>query len=118
VHAELSHREARGLFGALLDQELPARDAQRLRLHLEDCGDCRRGWARYEQSVSLVRKSAREKAPPDLAGQILRRVRRRKYNGLQAQHLAYLYHRVPIEAAIPVLLGILVAAILVLLAPQ
>jgi predicted anti-sigma-YlaC factor YlaD len=118
VQVELSHKEARGLFGALIDEELPAREERRLRVHLDGCGDCRAGWERYARAVSVVRKVEREKAPPNLAGQILRRIRRRRFNGLRANHIAHLQNRVPVEAIIPVLLGFLVAAMLVFLAPQ
>jgi anti-sigma factor RsiW len=117
VEVQLSHKEARGLFGALVDRELPTRDEQRLRVHLDDCGDCRTGWERYSRAVGAVRKVERTRAPQNLAGNILRRVRRSRWQGLRAQHLAHLHYRVPIETFIPVLLGILVAALLVFLAP-
>ena len=118
MQVELSHKEARSLFGALVDEELPARETLRLRSHLDTCGDCRKGWERYHRAVGAVRSVQREKAPPQLAGNILRRVRRQKYMGNRGIHLAHLQHRVPVEAAIPVLLGVLVAVMLVLLAPQ
>lgn len=118
MQVELSHKEARGLFGALVDEELPAREQLRLRSHLEVCGDCRTGWERYHRAVGAVRSVEREKAPPQLAGNILRRVRRQKYMGNRTLHLSHLHQRVPVEAAIPVLLGVLVAVMLVLLAPQ
>jgi len=115
---QLNHKEARSLFGALVDQDLPARDEQRLLGHLDECADCRTGWERYNRAVSLVRKTERVRAPPNLAGNILRRVRRSRWQGMRAHHLAHLHYRVPIETFIPVLLGILVAAMLVFLAPQ
>jgi hypothetical protein len=113
----LSHREAKSLFGAWVDEDLPLVEAARLRNHLEECGDCRAGWEKYSRAVDVVRHVEREKAPPALAGNILRRVRRQKV-GLRQLHIAHLQHRVPVEAAIPLLLGIAVAAMLVLLAPK
>lgn len=118
MQVELSHKEAKSLFGALVDEELPARDERRLRVHLDECDDCRTGWERYERAVKVVRGVEREKAPPNLASQILRRTRRRRMSNARAVHLAHLNHRVPVEAVIPVLLGILVAATLMLMAPQ
>jgi predicted anti-sigma-YlaC factor YlaD len=118
VQVELSHKEARSLFGALVDEELPGRDQLRLRSHLESCGDCRQGWERYSRAVGVVRNVEREKAPPQLAGTILLRIRRRRLQGNRGLQLAHAQYRVPVEAIIPVLLGILVAAMLVLMAPQ
>lgn len=117
VRVELSHREAKSLFGAWVDEELPRQDEARLRSHLEGCVDCRTGWERYQRAVTVVRGVEREKAPPALATTILRRVRRRRFSGPRALHLAHLHHRVPVEAFIPVMLGILVAAVLMLMAP-
>ena len=76
--------------------------------HLDECADCRTGWERYNRAVSLVRKTERVRAPPNLAGNILRRVRRSRWQGMRANHLAHLHYRVPIETFIPVLLGILI----------
>lgn len=118
MQVELNHKEARSLFGARVDEELPQKEELRLRSHLEGCDDCRVGWERYSRAIETVRRVEREKAPPHLATQILRRVRRRRMNGLRANHLAHLQYRVPVEAVVPVLLGILVAAMLVLMAPQ
>lgn len=115
---DLSHKEARSLFAGRVDDDLPAPDAVRLRRHLESCADCRAGWDRYERAVNVVRRVERERAPPTLATNILRRVRRQRINGLRHFHMAHLQNRVPVEAVIPVLLGVLVAAMLVLLAPQ
>lgn len=118
MQVELSHNEAKGLFGALVDEELARRDELRLLTHLDSCVDCRSGWQRYEKAVKTIRGVEREKAPPALASQILRRVRRRRIQGARALHLAHLQYRVPVEAIIPVLLGILVAVMLMLMAPQ
>ncbi|MBX5482343.1 MAG: zf-HC2 domain-containing protein [Myxococcaceae bacterium] len=114
----MSHKEARSLFGALIDDELPKREALRLRSHLDACVDCRSGWERYERAVRIVRGVEREKPHPALATLILRRVRRRRIHGARALHLSHVHNRVPVEAIIPVMLGIAVAAVLILMAPQ
>ena len=116
VQPSLSHEEARRLFGARVDEDLPSRDEERLRVHLDGCRDCRAGWEQYERAVAVVRGVTREKAPPSLATSILRRIRRRRIEGLRGMHRAHLEHRVPVEAALPVLLGIVLAVVLMLLA--
>jgi predicted anti-sigma-YlaC factor YlaD len=116
VQLSLSHEEARNLFGARVEEELPSRKEEQLRAHLDACRDCRAGWERYARAVTVVRRVGREKAPPSLAASILRRVRRRRIEGLRGVHRAHLDHRVPVEAVIPVLLGIGVAVVLMLLA--
>jgi predicted anti-sigma-YlaC factor YlaD len=116
VQPNLSHEEARRLFGARVDEELPRREEEKLCAHLDACVDCRAGWERYARAVTVVRRARREKAPPGLARTILRRVRRRRIDGLRGVHRAHLDYRVPVEAAIPVLVGIAVAVLLMLLA--
>ncbi|HYX90792.1 MAG TPA: zf-HC2 domain-containing protein [Myxococcaceae bacterium] len=118
MQPSLSHEEARRLFGARVDEELPSREEEKLRAHLDACGDCRAGWERYERAVTVVRRVEREKAPPSLATSILRRIRRQRIEGLRGLHRAHLNHRVPMEAALPVLLGIALAVVLMLLAAQ
>jgi predicted anti-sigma-YlaC factor YlaD len=116
VQPNLSHEEARRLFSAWVDEELPSREEEKLRVHLDACRDCRAGWERYERAVTVVRGVSREKAPPSLATSILRRIRRRRIEGLRGVHRAHLEHRVPVEAALPVLVGIVLAVVLMLLA--
>jgi predicted anti-sigma-YlaC factor YlaD len=116
VNAQLSHREAQRLFFAFADDELPSEDETRLTLHLEECGSCRAGWDRYARTVDRVRGVEREKAPAALATLIVRRARRRRTFGLRAIQLAHAQYRFPVEAAIPLLLGAAVAALLVLMA--
>jgi predicted anti-sigma-YlaC factor YlaD len=117
VQAQLSHKEAKGLFLAALDEDLAERDELRLREHLGECGDCRTGWERYAKTVNRLQKVEREKAPKALSTIIMRRVRRRRIFGHRGMNLAHMNYRVPVEAIIPVLLGVLVAAFLVLAAP-
>ena len=118
MEAQLSHREAKGLFLAALDEELAEREQKRLRAHLDECQDCRSGWDRYAKVVKRVKKLEREKAPLSLASMIMRRVRRRRIFNHRGMFLAYSNYRVPVEAIIPVLIGVLVAAFLVMMAPK
>ncbi len=117
MNTELSHREAQRLFFAFADDELASEEKTRLTLHLEDCDRCREGWDRYARTVERVRGVDREKAPAALASLIARRARRRRPFGLRAMQLAHAQYRVPVEAVIPLLLGVAVAALLVLMAP-
>ncbi len=58
------HREVQSLLSAYLDGELTQADNQRVRLHLEDCGECRTA---LEQMTTLQRLTAeiRFPEPPD-----------------------------------------------------
>lgn len=117
MEAQLSHREAKGLFLAAVDEALVERDELRLRDHLERCDDCRAGYERYARTVRRVQHVQREKAPSGLSKMILRRARRRRQFGRRALQWVHAQQRVPVEAIIPVLLGVLVAALLILAAP-
>jgi predicted anti-sigma-YlaC factor YlaD len=114
VEPQLNHREARDLFLALADEELPEPQAKAVRSHLDGCEECRAGWDRYAQTVQLVRKVEREKAPPMMASLVLNRVKRERRFGLRKLHWAHTHHRVPVEVLIPLLLAAAVAAFLVL----
>jgi predicted anti-sigma-YlaC factor YlaD len=114
VEAQLNHREAKDLFFALADEELPEPQAQAVRTHLDGCDECRAGWDRYARTVQRVRKVEREKAPPVMASLVLNRVKRERRFGLRKLHLAYTYHRFPVEILIPLLLAAAVAAFLVM----
>ncbi len=117
MQLQLSHHEATSLFPALVDQELADVEQARLREHLDGCDSCRDGWVRYERAVSRVRSLDRERAPAALATVIARRVRRRRVFGGKAIAMAQAHYRVPFEVIIPLLLGVLVAALLLLIAP-
>ncbi|MBN1210617.1 MAG: zf-HC2 domain-containing protein [Myxococcaceae bacterium] len=117
VEPRLNHREARDLFFALADEELPEPQAQAVRSHLDECAECRAGWDRYAKAVQRVREVEREKAPPVMASLVLNRVKRERRFGLRKLHLAHNYHRFPVEVLIPLLLAAAVAAFLVMSAP-
>ncbi|NOJ78447.1 transmembrane transcriptional regulator [Myxococcus xanthus] len=117
VEPRMNHREARALFLALADDELPAPKAQEVRTHLDGCDDCRQGWQRYSSTVQRLQRVDREKAPPALASLVMNRVRRKRRFGLRGLHTLHMNHRLPVEVLIPLLLAAAVAAFLVMVAP-
>ncbi|AGC46471.1 hypothetical protein MYSTI_05189 [Myxococcus stipitatus DSM 14675] len=117
VDPRMNHREARALFLALADDELPAPQAQAVRSHLDGCDECRHGWEGYSRTVRRLQNVEREKAPPALASVVMTRVRRQRRFGLRGLHMAHMQHRFPVEILIPILLAVAVAAFLVLAAP-
>ncbi|WP_224370863.1 anti-sigma factor family protein [Hyalangium versicolor] len=114
MEPQLNHREARALFFALADEELPEPQAKAVRTHLDGCDECRAGWDRYAKTVQRVRKVERETAPPMMASLVMNRVKRERRFGLRKLHLAHVYHRFPVEILIPLLLAAAVAAFLVM----
>lgn len=116
MNAELSHKEARKLFFQYADAELEAKERQRLELHLDGCEDCRKGWDRYAKTVQSLRGTTKEKAPPHLSTQIMRRVRRDRRFGWRRTLDMQNAYRVPVETIIPVMLGVAVAVWLMLAA--
>ena len=117
MHPRMEHREAKALFFALADEELPAPQAQAVKEHLDGCEECRAGWQRYERTVQRLRGVAREQAPPALASVVMTRVRRRRKFGLKGLYHVHAQHRFPVEVLIPLLLAAAVAAFLVMAAP-
>ena len=117
VEAQMNHGQARALFFALADEELPEPQAQAVRSHLDGCEECRQGWDRYARTVERVRQVEREKAPPAMASLVLNRVKRERRFGLRKLHLMHMNYRLPVEILIPLLLAAAVAAFLVMSAP-
>ncbi|RKH01437.1 anti-sigma factor family protein [Corallococcus carmarthensis] len=114
LEPRLDHREARALFLALADEELPAPQEQAVRSHLDGCEECRQGWDRYARTVERVRSVDRERAPPALATLVAGRIRRQRRFGLRGLHLAHANHRFPVEILIPLLLAAAVGAFLLM----
>ena len=56
-------QEARELFSGAVDDAVDAVDRKRLEAHVAGCADCRREWARFEQTVSLLRGAEPIRAP-------------------------------------------------------
>lgn len=117
VDPRMNHREAKALFLALADDELPAPKAQAVRTHLDGCDDCRKGWEGYAYTLQRLKGVEREKAPPALASQVMNRVRRQRRFGLRGLHTKHMHYRVPVEIIIPLLLGAAVAAFIFMAAP-
>lgn len=111
MQLELSHREAKDLFGAFVDDELGEGEERELRAHLDGCHECRTGWQSYERVVKGARGLDKLRAPPSLATLIARRVRRRRF-GSRALHLTQAHYRLPAEIILPILLAAAVAAML------
>ncbi len=117
MNLEISHREARQMFFAAIDEELPNVEEEKLFHHLEGCDDCRVGWEKYAKAVGKVRSLERVRAPASLSTMILRRVRRRRSWTHRKLAQAHAHHRLPAEVLIPLLLAVAVATLLVALAP-
>ncbi|MGI5863037.1 MAG: anti-sigma factor family protein [Myxococcales bacterium] len=112
----LDHERAQALFGQLVDEELAPADEIALRSHLDSCADCQHELERYSRTVSLVRSLEREKAPAELAAQVMKRVRRRRRGlfGLQGGRF-FEQVSVPAEVAVPVVLVAIAAAAVIVL---
>ncbi|QRO01129.1 zf-HC2 domain-containing protein [Archangium violaceum] len=117
MSAQLSHRETKALFIALADEELPAEKEQAVRSHLEECGECQKGWQSYSSTVLRLRKVEKEKAPPALTSMVMTRLKRQRRFGLKRLHLAHAQYRLPVEVLIPLLIAAAVGAFLIMSAP-
>jgi len=111
LNLELTHREAKSLFGAFVDEDLEPPRELSLKAHLDDCDECRTGWEKYARVVKSTRTLDRQKAPAGLASIIMRRVRRRRMSA-RAFQLTMAHSAIPAEIVIPVVLAAAVAALL------
>jgi len=115
MDTQISHQEAKGLFGALVDAELQGDLLQQMRAHLDSCRECREGWTRYSRAVERVRSTARARAPGAFAAAVkVRALRRRR--GLRGLAHVHAMHRVPVEILIPILLAAAIGALVMFLA--
>jgi len=114
MEAPLNHRQAQSLFLDALDGELASNESQQLETHLSDCTDCRTGFQAYSDAVHRVRALPRHKAPPSLATQVMRRVRRKRPGSPRALWLAHVQHRLPAEGVFVVLMAAAVAVAILL----
>jgi len=65
--------------------------------------------------VKLVRSAERESVPADFSSRVLKRVRKRRARLFGAQGARFFEHlHIPVEAAIPVLLAVAIAAIVLI----
>ncbi|MBK7858263.1 MAG: hypothetical protein IPJ65_06505 [Archangiaceae bacterium] len=113
----LKSNEVEELFAGAADGALSSSDDARLKRALAEDPELKARFDRYLKTLSLLRGAPKEKAPPALASVIMRRVRRRR--GLERRNTALqqAMYRVPVEVIIPLLLGVMVAALLFFSAP-
>jgi hypothetical protein len=111
VRSELSDAELERLFVGAADEQLPAPEQNQLNAALEQSPELKLEFEKYKNAIALLKDAPREKAPPALAGMILRRARRRRF-GLRNTANLHAHYRVPVEVLIPILVGVLVAAFL------
>ena len=113
----LDHARAQAMFAPLVDAELPSTDLRLLRTHLSDCAQCQEGLERYERAVQLMRQAPPAKVPGSFASVVLRRVRKRRRSAM-AQGARFFEHvSIPAEAAIPIVIAAVAAAILLFALP-
>lgn len=109
MRPEHSYQEEEKLFTDAVDGRLLTEGDAKWRALLDSSGEVKARFDRYQKTVARLKAAPKPKAPPVLAGIILRRVRRRRsLSRLEAT--AQVDYRVPVEAFIPVLLACAVAA--------
>lgn len=106
--------ELEELFVAAVDETLPDREKERLKAELDGSPELKASFDKYARAVQLLKAAPREKAPPAMASMVMRRVRRRRLFGRNGLHTSHMQYRVPVEVLIPILIGVLVAAFLVM----
>ena len=98
-----------------VDQTLAQGDEVQLKAELDQDGELKAQYERYQRAVKLLREQPREKAPAALASVLMRRVRRRR--GLARSATLTANYRFPVEVVIPLLLAALVALFLLISSP-
>jgi anti-sigma factor RsiW len=112
----IDHEEANERFSPYVDRELSPDDERELVLHLRACDACRADYERFVRALSLVRGAERARPAPGFGRRVAGRLRvRRRRDANRA--VTVLALTVSIEAIIPLLLAVGVAALLILLAP-
>ena len=113
----LESTEVEELFSAAVDGSLNGSDDERLRAALAADPELKSRFERYQKTIALLKGAPREKAPVALATTIMRRVRRRRVWDRRNAAMQQAMYRVPVEVIIPLLLGVMVAALLFFAAP-
>lgn len=112
----IDHEVAAERFSPYADRELSPEDEREFLVHLEGCASCREEYERFLRALSLLRGAERVRPRPGfdrrVAGKL--RVRPPGRGRKAANTMAVL---VTVEAAIPLLIALGVAALLILLAP-
>jgi anti-sigma factor RsiW len=117
VSTRLLSTDVEELFSGAVDGALGAADDARLKAALAADPALARKFQQYQRTIALLKGAPREKAPAMLATTIMRRVRRRRAFDRRNVALQQVMYRVPVEVIIPVLLGVMVAALLFFAAP-
>jgi hypothetical protein len=102
------------LFVGAADASLADQDEAKLKAELDASPELKSSYDKYMRAVTLLKNEPREKAPDALASLVLRRVRRRRLFGQRGLHTMHMNYRVPVEVLIPILIGVLVAAFIVM----
>ena len=113
----LQTNEVEELFAGAVDGRLSDSDDAKLKRALAADAELKARFERYQKTISLLRGAPKEKAPPGLASTIMRRVRRRRIWDRRNSAMQQAMYRVPVEIIIPLLLGVMVAALLFFAAP-
>lgn len=113
----LKSDEVEELFSGAVDGGLKDADDAKLKRALAEDPALQARFEKYQQAIALLKWAPREKAPAALATTIMRRVRRRRVHERRNAAIQQVMYRVPVEIIIPLLLGVMVAALLFFAAP-
>ncbi len=113
----LQSNEVEELFSGAVDGRLTDSDDAKLKRALAADPELKARFERYQKTISMLKGAPREKAPQALASTIMRRVRRRRVFDRRNSAMQQAMYRVPVEVIIPLLLGVMVAALLFFAAP-
>src|SRR5438094_2231657 len=112
VSTALQVNEVEELFSGAVDGRLTGSDDARLREALAADPELKSRFERYQKAIALLKGAPKEKAPAALATTIMRRVRRRRQFDRRNAAIQQAMYRVPVEIIIPLLIGVMVAALL------
>lgn len=111
---ELPDKDVERLFVGAVDRALPPEQAKELETELSQDPALKAKFEKYQRAISLLKDSPREKAPDALASLILRRTRRRRFQGRNRE---LTHSRFPIEVVVPLLIAALVALFMLFASP-
>jgi anti-sigma factor RsiW len=117
VSTALQSNEVEELVSGAVDGSLQSGDDAKLRDALAADPELKARFEKYQKAIALLKGAPREKAPVALASTIMRRVRRRRVFDRRNAAIQQAMYRVPVEIIIPLLLGVMVAALLFFAAP-
>ncbi|MFO0594253.1 MAG: hypothetical protein U0228_03085 [Myxococcaceae bacterium] len=114
MRRELPENEVERLFVGAVDHALPSTEEKEFEGELAENPELKAKFAQYQRAISLLKDSPKEKAPEALASLILRRTRRRRFQGRNRE---LQNTRFPVEVIVPLLLAALVAVFMLLASP-